>query len=118
KHQGIEVFLGGNEKMLCQQCKKNPATVYITKIINNEKTELYICESCAGEREDFNWFSPFSINELLTSLLAPVQSTGSPEKPSNIKCNKCGMDYQQFKKTGLFGCENCYSAFRDEIHPI
>ena len=36
--------------MLCQECKKNPATVHVTKIVNNIKTELHLCQSCAGER--------------------------------------------------------------------
>lgn len=104
--------------MLCQECKKNPATVHMTKIINNMKTELHLCESCAGEREDLNWFSPFSINDLFTSFLAPIKPTAATGKTPIIKCDKCGMDYQQFKKTGLFGCENCYKVFKDEIYPI
>ena len=104
--------------MLCQKCKKNPATVHMTKIINNNKTELHLCEDCAGEREDLNWFSPFSINDLLTSFLGPAKQTMSAGNIPVIKCDKCGLDYQQFKKTGRFGCENCYNVFKDEIYPI
>lgn len=104
--------------MLCQQCKKNPATVHMTKIVNNMKTELHLCESCAGEREDLTWFSPFSINDLLTSFLEPVKPAIAKDSSPIIKCDKCGMDYRRFKNTGRLGCENCYRVFKDEIHPI
>lgn len=104
--------------MLCQECKKNPATVHMTKIINNNKTQLHLCESCAGKREDLNWFSPFSINDLLTSFLEPMKSARMEDSPPEIKCDKCGMDYRQFKKTGQLGCENCYGVFKEEVYPI
>ena len=54
--------------MLCEKCNKNPATVHVTKIINNNNTELHLCEDCARERDDFNWFTSFSVNDLLTAL--------------------------------------------------
>ncbi len=104
--------------MLCEKCKKNPATVHITKIVNNNKTELHLCEDCAEEREDLNWFSPFSVNDLLTSFLDPISPTRSSANIPVLKCDKCGMDYQKFKKIGRFGCQNCYKVFKDEIYPI
>lgn len=104
--------------MLCQKCKKNPATVHMTKIINNMKTELHLCENCADKRKDLNLFSPFSLNDLLTSFLDPIKPTVAADNTPAIKCDKCGMDYRQFKKTGRFGCENCYKVFKNEIHPI
>ena len=36
--------------MLCQECNKRPATLHFTKIVNGEKTEFHICESCAREK--------------------------------------------------------------------
>lgn len=104
--------------MLCQECKKNPATVHMTKIMNNKKTEAHLCEDCASGQEDFNWFTPSSINELLTSFLQPIQIAMAKEQMAPLKCQVCGMDYRQFKKTGKLGCENCYKAFKDELYPI
>lgn len=104
--------------MLCQECKKNPATVHMTKIINNKKTELHLCENCAGEREDLNWLAPFSINDLLTSFLAPMKPSPSQDKSKHLKCQRCGMDYTEFKKTGRLGCQNCYKSFGDELVPM
>ncbi|MFY9176622.1 MAG: UvrB/UvrC motif-containing protein [Caldicoprobacterales bacterium] len=104
--------------MLCEKCNKNPATVHVTKIINNNKTELHLCEDCARERDDFNWFTSFSVNDLLTSFLGPMSPARSSDSIPVVKCDKCGMDYQKFKKLGRFGCQNCYEVFKDEIYPI
>ncbi|HZJ82604.1 MAG TPA: UvrB/UvrC motif-containing protein [Clostridia bacterium] len=90
----------------------------MTKIINNKKTQTHLCESCASEKEDLNWLTPFSINELLTSFLQPIQVTMAKEEIAPLKCHVCGMNYRQFKKTGRLGCENCYKAFKDELNPI
>ena len=47
--------------MLCQECGKKPATLHFTKIVNGEKTEFHICESCASEKGEripgyLEWF--------------------------------------------------------------
>ncbi|NLJ40283.1 MAG: hypothetical protein GX352_01535 [Clostridiales bacterium] len=104
--------------MLCQNCKKNPATVHVTRIINNTKTELYLCQNCASEQGEFSLFAPFSVSQLLGSLLDSAKSTVELDKTPGLECHVCGMDYRQFKKTGLFGCKNCYRVFKDEISPI
>lgn len=104
--------------MLCQECKKNPATVHMTKIINNNKTEVHLCEICAGKKEDFNWIALFSINDLLTSFLDPIKVSMAKEQTAPVKCENCGMEYSQFKRTGKLGCSNCYKAFKNEIYPI
>ncbi|QJC94644.1 Nucleotide excision repair protein, with UvrB/UvrC motif [Bacillus mojavensis] len=33
-------------------------------------------------------------------------------------CPKCGMTFQQFRKTGRFGCAECYKTFHSNITPI
>ena len=57
--------------MLCQECGKKPATLHFTKIVNGEKTEFHICESCARERGEGipGTSNGFSIHSLLSGLL-------------------------------------------------
>ena len=57
--------------MFCQECGKKPATLHFTKIVNGEKTEFHICESCAREKGEFIPGTPnsFSIHHLLSGLL-------------------------------------------------
>ena len=104
--------------MLCQECNKRPATVHLTRFVNNQKTELHLCQECAQNRGDLNVFTPFTINDLLASFLDMGKSSSMPDKTEPEKCSVCGMNYAQFRKTGLLGCENCYKSFKDELTPI
>ncbi|QYR22147.1 UvrB/UvrC motif-containing protein [Paenibacillus sp. sptzw28] len=109
--------------MLCQECGKKPSTLHFTKIVNGEKTEFHICESCARERGEGipGTANGFSIHSLLSGLLdfepgSGVNSFGA--KPQQLRCEKCGLTYTQFSKMGRFGCSNCYTQFGSKLDPI
>ena len=110
--------------MLCQECKQKPATVHLVKIVDNHKTELHLCEDCARQRQDFMNVTPFTINDLIASFMdmqnQKAQDAASPtyEKPLAPRCTVCGLDFNQFRKTGLLGCEDCYQSFREELLPL
>ena len=36
--------------MLCQICKKNPATVHVQEIVNGEKRIMHFCAECAEKK--------------------------------------------------------------------
>ena len=102
--------------MFCQECGKKPATLHFTKIINGEKTEFHICESCAREKGEGIPGAPnsFSIHSLLSGLLDFEQLGGSGIagiKQPALRCEECGLTYAQFSKIGRFGCSSCYQAF-------
>ncbi|KPU42665.1 UvrB/uvrC motif protein [Oxobacter pfennigii] len=106
--------------MLCQICNKRPANVHMTKIVNGEKTELHICEQCAREKENNPMNdAPFSFSNIISSLMDFSGSGAMPYTPKeNIKCPQCGLDYAEFKKTGRFGCSNCYESFGNRLEPL
>ncbi|WP_209125292.1 UvrB/UvrC motif-containing protein [Alkalihalobacillus sp. BA299] len=110
--------------MICQECNQRPATLHFTKIINGEKTEFHICEHCAKEKgEYFPGSNSFSIHQLLSGLLNFEQpiSKGQPAGfTSNraVTCEQCKMSYEQFVRTGRFGCAKCYETFSDKLDPI
>lgn len=112
--------------MLCDQCKMRPATVYFTQIVNNEKTEMNLCEQCAAEKGGFNFILQpnQALQNLFSSFLNPgikiPGPTGSTaiSADQEIKCEKCGLTYQQFLQNGKFGCANCYDYFGDKLNPI
>lgn len=109
--------------MFCQECGKKPATLHFTKIINGEKTEFHICESCAREKGEGIPGSPnsFSIHSLLSGLL-DFEHLGSSNingiKQPTLRCEECGLSYAQFSKIGRFGCSSCYQAFADKLDPL
>jgi len=109
--------------MLCEKCQVRPASLHFTKIINGLKNELHLCEQCAKENEEFSFESqdPFSFHHLLSGLLNFDQMMGGTSIKTNIeslRCKACGLTFNQFKKTGKFGCNDCYQHFETQLEPI
>ncbi|MFD0681895.1 MULTISPECIES: UvrB/UvrC motif-containing protein [unclassified Paenibacillus] len=107
--------------MLCQECGKKQATLHFTKILNGEKTEFHICESCAREKGELIPGTPngFSIHNLLSGLLDFDPSHGTlASKAQPGRCEECGLTYSQFSKVGRFGCSSCYKHFEDKLDPL
>lgn len=110
--------------MKCQDCQAQPATLHFTKIINGEKMETHLCENCAKNKSDALYGqNHFSIHQLLSGLLNfdhPIKQS----QPNNfqvfhsLKCEKCGMTYEQFAKVGRFGCAHCYKTFDEKLDPL
>lgn len=102
--------------MLCERCKKNHATYHVTKIINNKKTDLHLCEQCAREMKETS--SAFPIQNILSELMGYISQNQEIEKQYETRCSNCGTYYSEFKKGGLLGCSECYSSFGDELGPV
>lgn len=110
--------------MYCQECGKRPATLHFTKIVNGDKTEFHICESCAREKGEGIPGAPngFSIHSLLSGLMdfdsigSAAPSSMKPAQP--VRCEECGLTYAQFSKLGRFGCSSCYNYFADKLDPL
>lgn len=105
--------------MLCQNCQKRVANVHFTQVINNKKTEMYLCEKCAREKGQFSLGSPISISDFFSGLIGvenslPYNSSASRE----VACDKCGMTFEEFQKTGKLGCANCYEVLGERLRPI
>ncbi|NLL05864.1 MAG: hypothetical protein GX270_08775 [Clostridiaceae bacterium] len=102
--------------MLCQNCQKRVANIQYTQIVNNNKHVMYLCEQCAREEGKFISGSPLSINDFFSGMM------GFSVRPSvteqQLICDKCGMSYEEFKKVGKLGCENCYKVYGDKLMPI
>lgn len=107
--------------MKCQECGERQATVHFTKIINGQKSEVHLCESCAREKGD-SWGSGmppnFSINQLLSGLLNFDTSTIKQSEPEVARCKTCGLSLAQFNQVGRFGCPDCYDSFRPKLEPL
>ncbi len=109
--------------MFCDECKSRPATVHITKIINNDKTEINLCEDCAKNYQHefgFGFDSDFSIHKFLTGLLATDGFESGLEKgiQNYLRCETCGVDYMQFQQTGRMGCANCYDTYGNNLNML
>ncbi len=98
--------------MLCERCQKRPAVMHFTQIINNQKTEMHLCEVCASELQAQSpVFSPqFNLHSFLSGLLTS-DFGGTLSHTGENKCDYCGLPEENFVRSGLLGCSDCYDSF-------
>lgn len=105
--------------MLCDICGKKQASVHLTEIIDDQMTELHLCEECAREKG-----TQMEKHFDLSDILAGLADMGSPgglamnQSEEKIKCPNCGMSYGDFKTIGQLGCSECYKAFKKNLVPL
>lgn len=110
--------------MDCEKCGKRPATVHITRIVNNQKTEEHLCEECAREQQPFGFnlaVEPgFSLPQLFASLLSQESGGEVPSLPavSAAQCPQCHLSYNRFTQEGKFGCRHCYEEFSSRLESL
>ncbi|MBQ9543611.1 MAG: UvrB/UvrC motif-containing protein [Clostridia bacterium] len=98
----------------CDNCKKQNATVHFRQNINGKVTESYLCSDCAakaGYTADsfFSSWNPFEgFDKMLGGFFLP-QST------SAAVCPTCGRTLSDVKRSGRFGCSDCYPTFADRL---
>lgn len=104
--------------MLCNICNKNPATVHLTEIVDEQMSELHLCEECAHKKSQA-MEQQFGLSDLLAGMAdfdKPKNETSA--MVSAVKCPSCGLTYADFKKIGRLGCGECYNAFKKYLGPL
>jgi protein arginine kinase activator len=104
--------------MLCNICNKNPATVHLTEIVDEQMSELHLCEECAHKKSQA-MEQQFGLSDLLAGMAdfdKPKNETSA--MVSAVKCPGCGLTYADFKKIGRLGCGECYNAFKKYLGPL
>jgi len=97
--------------MKCQSCGKKEAKVRYYEDINGAKQELHFCEDCAKK------FGFENFSEIFSPIFTSIPNFFIEEKKED-KCNKCGYTFENYLKTGFFGCPNCYEAFNDNLDEL
>jgi len=104
--------------VMCHHCGKIPATVTLKKILSNHKEEIHLCAECAKEEAgafNFHLDPSFALQNLLAGLMEQENFYSSATEKNGefqAQCSGCGLNYEQFKKTGRFGCSTCYEEFK------
>lgn len=103
--------------MLCDICGKNPATVHLTEIVDDQMNELHLCEECARQKSS-QMEQQFGLSDLLAGMAEFEKSPSEKDIPEVAKCPNCNMTYAEFKKIGRLGCSECYNAFKKYLGPL
>ncbi|RPI58932.1 MAG: DNA helicase UvrBC [Planctomycetaceae bacterium] len=98
-------------KSKCDKCDK-PATIHLTEIAGGEKIEKHLCEDCAS-LEGITIKATIPISQLLEDFV--LQSSHGPDVGKNLRCDVCGITFEEFRSQGVMGCPNDYDAFEPAL---
>ncbi len=101
--------------MLCEECKKNQATVIVTVTAGEEMTTRHLCPDCMKKMELS--LAQGDIQSFLSSILSILGNSQAQEQPS-LTCGGCGLTYAEFERTGKLGCARCYRDFSEQLGPL
>src|SRR5580704_11060224 len=100
--------------MLCDVCKCNDATVFLTQILEGKMQKVNLCDACSKEK-GVQDPTGFALADLLLGIGAAEEiEKGAPTQ----KCPVCGFSQADFKKTGRLGCSECYVTFGDGLSSL
>lgn len=100
----------------CQACERRPAVVEFIQVTGDERREMALCRECAlsmGVRAQVEAF------QRITQLLMQQNLPESPFDAGALhsKCSRCGLVFEEFVRTGLLGCPQCYEDFEEQLKP-
>jgi len=99
----------------CQFCSK-PATVHLTGVVDNEKRDLHLCQSCA-EAQQLVKQQELNLPGILQSVIG--QHLGPEmDELARQSCPVCGMRYMEFRVQGRLGCPHDYAVFRSGLDSL
>lgn len=107
--------------MICDQCGKRQASVFVKQHFEGQLIERHFCHVCAADHTGFNLAfeqDPLSINQLLAHWFPGQGTAPSPVRKEEAHCPSCNFTFSQFLKLGKFGCASCYEAFAPQLDEV
>lgn len=99
---------------LCQICNLREATLFITRTVNGQKSQISVCRQCAAE----SGIVKIDLNNLLAGLAAFSHHEDETTEEAVASCPVCGMTLEAFNKTGRMGCSHCYQTFAEPMEQL
>lgn len=98
--------------ILCENCKKNPATFHLTNLSPGAKSEHHLCDKCAMEQGMLQAPKP-SAAEAIDNLLKKGKLPAA-----DVVCDNCGISFYEFRNQGVLGCPKDYDVFAEALRPL
>ena len=99
----------------CQLCSK-PATVHLTKLENQQKKEIHLCQNCA-QQQQFVEKQEVNLPAILQSLLGQ-HVDAETDALARLTCPYCGIKYMEFRAEGRLGCPHDYEVFYSGLQTL
>ncbi len=104
------------KNMFCERCKKNEATIHLSEVIKDLKSEVHLCEGCAREVGLNTKISSFSLS--LPEMLTFLNVDEVTDYKDGRHCSTCGSDFLEYKRDGKLGCPECYNNLSEFLEPV
>jgi len=88
----------------------------LTDIVDNQKKELHLCQSCA-ESQQLIKHQELNLGAILHSLIGQHLGPQTDEL-ARLTCPACGIKYMEFRAQGRLGCPHDYEVFRIGLAPL
>ncbi|HHU84286.1 MAG TPA: hypothetical protein GXZ23_03850 [Clostridiales bacterium] len=98
--------------MLCQNCNNVDASVRIKTIIKGRMCEIALCRICASE---LGYVDDIILDDLFQDFPESSLKTLSNRV---MRCDKCGLSFEDIMKNANVGCAKCYETFYDKLVPV
>lgn len=103
--------------------------MFLTQIVNGQVTDLVLCEECARKKGLFDpqtltfseKFFPEEfkkrVDDIVRELTEGAEAAAAPHGERDVltRCPACGFSLDAFRRTGRFGCPDCYTVFAREL---
>ncbi len=103
--------------MQCDVCGKKKATVHLTEIVDEQMSEMHLCEECARNKSA-QMEQQFGLGDLLAGLSDTSKTSAKTDDKNALLCSGCGLNYEDFRKFGRLGCGQCYSSFKEHLEGL
>lgn len=102
--------------MLCEECRKSSAAVFLKLAVNNKVREMHLCPACAAKKGmGFGLETgAFNISDIVGNLGGYFKDF-LPSERKTLRCGGCGLKYSEFKESARLGCPECYASFEPQL---
>jgi protein arginine kinase activator len=105
---------------LCQSCQQRPAVVEFIQVTGTVRRELSLCRECAMTHGMAAQIAAFQqLSKQIIEHMKPIDELPLSGPETQIApCTSCGLSFDEFIRTGLLGCPQCYQSFGDVLSHI
>ena len=108
--------------MMCDECGIRPVNFHITTIAAGERKERNLCVVCfAKYQKQLPGMDLGNFAGILSGILEAGKGENAEqesEETKTLRCDRCGMTYTEFKRSGRLGCAQCYTAFHAPLEAL
>ncbi len=99
--------------MNCDICHSEKATIFFSQMADGKLQKVNLCKVCADEKGVTDP-TGFALADMLEGMGKQASVETGPAR-NELVCGSCGFTQTDFKKTGRFGCADCYQVFDEGL---